>query len=286
MWKTRSVRQAPLVYLVAAVVAVFCAFSSTTNAQTTPSPPDITRILERGKLIVAMTNFDVPPFFMTDANGRFYGLDVSLSEGIAHALGVPVEYNRKGQNFNEVVDIVVRGDADLAISKLSLTMARAMRVRFSDPYLVLRHGLLINRLDLARLAKGKKVDDVIRGFEGSVGVLAKSSFADYAPDVFPNAKTILFNAWEPDLVSAVSQGSVSIAYRDELEIKKVIRGNPTAALNLQTVIINDTRDDIAIAVPWNSEQLRTIINLYLARLKPLTVDGLLDRYNEIFPAKQ
>lgn len=248
--------------------------------------PDIQRILDRGTLIVAMTSFDVPPFFMTDADGRFYGLDVSLAEGIAQAMGVEVEYNRNGNTFNEVVDIVVRGEADLAISKLSLTMARAMRVRFSTPYLVLRHGLLVNRLDLAKLAKGKEVVDVIRDFDGRVGVLANSSFVDYAAEFFPKAKVQQFKSWDPDLVNAVSQGEISIAYRDELEIKKVIRGNPTVALNLRTVIIDDTRDDIAIAVPWDSEQLLAFVNLYLSRLKPLTVNGLLDQYAEIFAVTQ
>ncbi|NNC00928.1 peptidoglycan-binding protein, partial [Corallococcus exiguus] len=65
---------------------------------------------------------------------------------------------------------------------------------------------------------------------------------------------------------------------------KVIRSDPTAALNLRTVVINDTRDDVAIALPWQSEQLRTFVNLYLARMKPLTVDSLLDQFNEIFAA--
>lgn len=247
--------------------------------------PDIKRILDRGKLVVAMTSFDVPPFFMTDANGRFYGLDVSLAEGIAKSLGVPVEYNRQGKTFNEVVDIVIRGDADVAISKLSVTMSRAMKVRFSTPYLVLRHGLLVNRLDLAKMAKGKETVDVIKDYNGSIGVLAKSSFIDYAAEFFPKAKVVEFPNWDPALVSAVSRGEVPLAYRDELEVKKVIRGNPTAALNLRTILIDGTRDDIAIAVPWDSKQLLSVVNLYLSRQKRLTVNGLLDQYEEIFTKK-
>lgn len=286
-------RRAFLAFLVAAAAAwSFVAPAALAQASSAPShvakppamAPDIKRILDRGKLIVAMTSFDVPPFFMTDANGRFYGLDVSIAEGIAKSLGVPVEYNRQGKSFNEVVDIVIRGEADLAISKLSLTMARAMRVRFSQPYLVLRHGLLVNRLDLAKMAKGKETVDVIKGYSGSIGVLAKSSFVDYAAEFFPKAKVVQIPNWD-DLVGAVSRGEVPVAYRDELEVKKVIRGNPTAALNLRTILIDGTRDDIAIAVPWDSEQLLAIVNLYLSRQKPLTVNGLLDQYAEIFTKK-
>lgn len=247
--------------------------------------PDIKRILDRGKLIVAMTSFDVPPFFMVDANGRFYGLDVSLAEGIAKSMGVGVEYNRQGKTFNDVVDIVIRGEADLAISKLSITPARVMRVRFSQPYLVLRHGLLVNRLDLAKMAKGKETVDVIKDYSGAIGVLAKSSFVDYAAEFFPKAKVVEYPNWEPALVGAVSRGEVPVAYRDELEVKKVIRGNPTAALNLRTILIDGTRDDIAIAVPWDSEQLLSVVNFYLSRQKPLTVNGLLDQYEEIFAKK-
>jgi len=37
------------------------------------------------------------------------------------------------------------GRADIGISKLSQTYYRLVRVRFSDPYITLRHALLYNR---------------------------------------------------------------------------------------------------------------------------------------------
>lgn len=67
-------------------------------------PPDIRKIIDRGKLIVAMYHGDTTPLFMHDSEGRLYGVDIRLTEEIAAKLGVKVEYDCHSETFNEVVD--------------------------------------------------------------------------------------------------------------------------------------------------------------------------------------
>ena len=50
-------------------------------------PPDMRRILERGKLICAMYYNDIPPFFMHDDSGQLVGHDVELARDIADKPG-------------------------------------------------------------------------------------------------------------------------------------------------------------------------------------------------------
>ena len=118
-------------------------FAGTANSESMPS--DMQRILNNGKLVVAMYFEDVPPFFMTSKNGSLFGFEVDLANDIAKKLGVKVEFNRSAQTFDGLVDMVTEGKADIAISMLSNTLSRARRVRFSEPYITLHQSFLFNR---------------------------------------------------------------------------------------------------------------------------------------------
>ncbi|HKW54630.1 MAG TPA: transporter substrate-binding domain-containing protein, partial [Stellaceae bacterium] len=102
--------------------------------------PDIERILDRGRLVVAVAGFAVPPFVTLGADGALSGHDIALAQGMARALGQPVDFERAA-SFDDIIDKVASGAVDLGLSRLSATLARATLVRFSRPYLVLRHAL-------------------------------------------------------------------------------------------------------------------------------------------------
>jgi ABC-type amino acid transport substrate-binding protein len=246
-------------------------------------PPDIEKIKQRGKIVVAMLGKDVPPFFMKHKDGGFYGLDVKLAEGIAAELGVELEFNRSAMSFNDVVQEVIEGRADLAISKISRTLARGQKVLFSRPYIVLRQGLLFNRLQLARAAAGKAEQEFVKNLVGPVAVIQHSSYEIFLKSKFPQATVISMPSWDQDIIPAVVEGRVMAAYRDELEVKKIIRGKPKEVLRLKTVILKDTQDPIAMVLPHGSYNLQQWINIYLDTIQlNYTADTLLDEYEEIF----
>jgi len=236
--------------------------------------PDIARIVNRGELVVAMLGVDTPPFFYMK-DGKLTGLEVDMAEDIGRALKVSVRFNRDAKSFNEVVEIVARGDADAGISKLSRTLARAQVVQFSDPYLSLKHALVLNRVSFAQLALDRPVPEVVRGYKGTIGVIAKSSFADFATQSFPKATLKAYPSWA-DVVKAVSSGEVSAAYRDEFEIKRLLKSDPAVALTLRTVTFKDMEDTLGIALDINDVALTNFINLFLAqRSEKLDIDRVL-----------
>jgi polar amino acid transport system substrate-binding protein len=246
-------------------------------------PEDVDRIKKRGHLVVAMVESNAPPFFFHDENGELKGLDVRLAEGIAEHLGVNVEYNRDAETFNNVVDLVADRKADVAISKLSRTLARAQRVRFTKPYIVLRQGLMVNRLELEKVRrKGETDTAAIKSMRGPIGVIANSSYVSYAASRFPNAAIRQYDNWN-EVVEAVLAGEVLAAYRDELEVKKIIKERPNAAIELQTVVLTDTRDPIAMVVHHQDTHLLAWLEIYLDTLNlDFTADSLLEEYPEIF----
>lgn len=255
---------------------------SASHASTSRSamPPDIDRILKRGKLVVALLDQENPPFFMTDAEGQLTGLDVQLASDLADQLGVKVVFNRSAQTFDQVVQTVYRLEADLAISKLSRTLNRAKTVRFTQPYVTMRQGLLVNRLQIAQQANGRNMTEVIRDLHGKVGVLQGSSYVGFTRKKFPNAEVVEFPTWSA-VVDAVIRGEVLATYRDELEVKKIIVSKPDAALQFQTIALTDTQDALAIALPWDSQHLLAFVNQYLETTQVhQTADSLLKLYSD------
>lgn len=247
---------------------------------------EIRAIKQRGKLIVGMTSFDSPPFYYLrkkDGGGATVdGFDVQLAKEIARSLDVELVLNRQAEDFNKVVELVMTGQADLATSKLSLTVKRAVGVLFSRPTIELRHALLANRVSLARTSNGRPPQDVInRSFSGSIGVIADSSFVDIARQLFPSADIRQLKTWET-VVDAVNTGGVDIAYRDELEIKRIMHLRPELHLNVRSVLISDERDLISVALPCQSEQLANLVNVILLKRKKLDANQLLDEYADIF----
>lgn len=267
-----------LLALVLMTVSTFGAYT-----QTRSPAPEILNILNRKKLIVALHSIDQPPFFFVSKDNELIGLDVDIAKGIAESLGVEAEFNREAKAFNDLVDIVDRGEADLAISKLSRTLKRARIINYSTPYIVFRQALLVNRLELAKKAPSN--DDIvpfIRDFTGKLGVITNSSYVNYARKNFPRATIVELNTWD-EVVNAVFTGEVLAGYRDEMEIKKIIRSRDDAALKVKSVIIKDEKDPIAIAVKREHLQLLHWINQYLENQNlNLTAEVLLDRYPQIF----
>ena len=237
--------------------------------------PDIARIITSGELVVAMLKVDTPPFFSFNSDGQWVGLEVDLAEAIAKELGVKLRINRDAGTFNAVVDILAQGGADLAISKLSRTLARTQTIAFSNPYLTLNHALLLNRVKFAQIAKGRPLPEVIRSFDGSIGVIAKSSFADYSKRNFPKARIQEFPTWNNVLV-ALEKGEITGAYRDEFEIKRVLSSDPTASLLLRTVTLKDLEDTLGIGVSVSSPRLLAFVNQFLAqRTEKLDINKVL-----------
>jgi len=263
------------------IIIYFCiAFFAFTQEYKTP--PDIARIHERGKIVVAVLGVDQPPFFYKSKERVLKGFDIWLAQEIAKSLGVRLVFDRSAKAFNDLVTIIANRKADIVISKLSRTLARAQIVKFTNPYITLRQALLINRLRLAERTSESDIDRFIRDFRGRLGVVANSSYEAYAQRNFPNAEIVTYDNWNR-VVKAVMKGDVLAAYRDELEIKKIIKSNPQISLRLKTVLLTDTEDNIAMAVNAQDVQLLYWLNLKLESLKiDYTADSLLNKYEDVF----
>lgn len=259
------------------------ALSPSANQPTLKMAPDIQALKDKNKIIISTRNEDMFLFSMQDQNGQLTGIDVDISKGIAQELGVELELNRQAQSFDDVVDLVASGKADLGISKLSLTLHRAERVNYSNVYVVMHQALLINRIQLKKFQEAgtKSIEDILKKNKVKIGTLDNSSYVMFAKKLFPNVEIVKFKSWENEIVPKVIDGTLFAAFYDEIEVKNIIKKMPNAALKLLAVILKKNKDPIMIICPWNKPHLLHWVNLYLKSTATFyTVDELYKKYPE------
>lgn len=241
----------------------------------------IKEIRERGYIVVAMIETEQYPFFYTDSKGNFTGLDVDIAQEVAYRLDINLVINRDAKSFNDLIPLVVDGTVDFAASKLSRTLSRSRLVMYTEPYVVFRKALLMNRIKLASAGiDNDKMDSFLKNFNASIGVIANSSYARYAKTNFPSASVLSYDSWD-DVVSAGLNGEVFAIYRDELEIFKIIKANPQYNLRMKPVIIADQKDPIAIAVHPSNLHLVYYLNQVLENMNiESDAQKLLEIYKE------
>ncbi len=244
-------------------------------------PPDIERIKKSGILRVAMYQIDTPPYYFVNEEGELDGVDVEIIKGFARLLGVDITFDRSAQSFNEVVNLIADRKADVAICKLSITFNRVSKVTFTRPYLKLHQSLLINRLLLAKQQKGRTREETIQSLEGKIGVIDGSSYVSYAKRLFRNMEVVGYDSWD-ETVNAVINGEVVAAFRDEGEIKKIIKDNPDSSVNLMSVVLLDAEDPKGIAVAWDAYNLKQLLEHYIDSLDiGLTATKALYEYDQV-----
>ncbi len=233
-------------------------------AQGQPSPArDLKAIRDAGVLRVALTRFDLPAFHW-QAKGELTGPEIALARQIATALGVEVSFVADAPSFDAVVDTVAAGRADIGISKLSQTYYRLLHVRFSDPYITLRHALLFSRTAVAAQAAGRAPDDVLRQFTGRIGVIRGSAYADVARRKFTGATGVDLPNWDA-AVGALVDARVDAIYRDEFEIRRVLKLRPALNVQFGTAILTDQKALLSVAICDTCAKLQEIVNFHLTQ---------------------
>lgn len=238
--------------------------------------PEIARIVSRGELVVAVLDRDTVPF-VYEKDGKLVGADIEIVEQVSAELQVPIRYDRSAKTYDQIVELVATGRADLGVSKLARTLKRAQFILFSEPYMRLEHSLLMNRLAFADVARDKTVSQAVRSFNGTIAVLADSAWEEFARRNFKKATIVPYKSWSK-AVEAVKKGEVVAAYRDAVEVRKIMQSDPALALTLRTVSFSDLESVLCVMVGPGHLVLQSFVNEIISnQAEKLTVSGLLKR---------
>jgi len=246
--------------------------------------PDIQRIVDAGTIRVAIRALDAAPMIMTDADGAPSGSEPDLARDLAKKLGVKVTFVRTAETYDEVVDLVARKEADIAVSYLSGGVQRARYVYFSRPYIRQSGRLAYNRAHFARLRRDYGIEN-LRAIEGipeaallEVGVIAGSVYETNLERDFPGSRLRRFENLN-DMMAALRNGDIFAVMNGGLQLDYYLRSNPATAIYV--AVDPDIRqpDEIRIAIRPDAPNLLRWVDLYLANHVGMLEDSeIVQRY--------
>ena len=240
---------------------------------------DITSIQKSGVLRVGVIKNDLPGFMwkvvkdetVTNPDGttkiiqreEFQGPEIDLVNNIANKIGVSASFNNEAKNQQELIDMLAKGKIDVAVSKIQQTYPRWVNIRFSRPYIKIPYAAIYNRLDLEAGADNtKKLSEEFLKFKGKIGVIKGTAYEPAAKIHFKNAEVIAYDDWKA-AVTALKSGKVSMLYRDEFEIKRLLKGEPELNIKYGVASIKDRTSNISVAICDSCAKLQQFVNYYL-----------------------
>ena len=141
------------------------------------------------------------------------GLEYQLLKRFANQLGVKLVISVP-DSFNEIIDDISKGDAQIAAAGLTVTKEREKLVRFSPPYQTITQEVVYN----ANKHRPSSLDDM----DGILEVIAQSSHSERLHDLqhtHPNLDWVENQqADSTELLSLVSEGLIDYTVADSNEI--------------------------------------------------------------------
>jgi polar amino acid transport system substrate-binding protein len=236
---------------------------------------DLRGIVADGVIRVAITKFDIPPFHQRRLDGTLFGKDIDFINKLGLALNIKIAIVDDGTSFDSVVDAIANGRADIGVSKLSQSYRRVINVRFSDPYVTFHHAILFDRAIIARDAKGEAPDEALRNFRGRIGVIGASVYVDFATKNYPAAQIVEFSGWD-ETIRALQDHKVDMVYRDEFEVRRILKLNPAIHIQFGAAIVADQVSFLSVAICDSCTKLQEFVNYFIAQNRnDYTIDGLL-----------
>jgi ABC-type amino acid transport substrate-binding protein len=155
---------------------------------------------------------------------------------------------------------------------ISATPERGISVSFSQPYLLIKKVLIVNRLLDLKL-DSKQIDTL------KFGVPKDSSYENalhekfFSLNRYPNSSQLISYDNMDLAFKDVLAGKIYAFYTDEAYANSFFEKNKKAHLYVKKDILQRQFDPITIAVSWKNQTLLNWINLYIQSIR---IDGTED----------
>jgi polar amino acid transport system substrate-binding protein len=165
------------------------------------------RIVKSGQLRVGMAG-DYPPMNVRTRDGRLIGLEADLARALASILEVELVLVEKP--FGELLAAVEKGEVDVAISGITMTPRRNLKVAFAGPYYIARKAILGRQKTLDGL---REVQD-LKGRGLRVAALAGSTSENLVRQMLPDSK-YFFESNQNEALQRVLKGQADVLIADD-----------------------------------------------------------------------
>lgn len=225
-----------------------------------------------------LTESDFPPFDFYDEDGVLVGFNVDVARAICTELQTACDI--KVRPWDELLEALKRGEADAVIASHAITPEALASVDFTDRYFY-TPGRFVGRTG------GEAVEMTPEGLEGKrIGVAKNTAHEAFLKAFFRLSGIKSYET--PDLArDGLIQNEVDYVFDDGISLIFWLHGTASKrCCEMKGGPYLEPKyfgDGMAIAVSKNDQQVKTLINGALARLR---ADGRLEELVErYFPVK-
>jgi polar amino acid transport system substrate-binding protein len=210
-----------------------------------------------------------PPFGILDKDGKPTGSEVETARQLAKDLGVELELVQV--TGPQRIPTLLSGRADVAISSLSITLARAQTVMFASP-----HGAL------SVVIAGKKGVDIksAADLKGKrIGMTRATLEEQEVPKIAPQGTNIVFFDEHAATIQAMLSGQIDAAGMAAFAAQSVAERNPAAGIEVKFTV--KTAYYAAAVRPGDHDLLRFINTWVFLRTQDGTLAGIYEKHTKV-----
>jgi len=227
------------------MIAFVPACASVDTAKQAPVASALDRIVGKGELTVG-TAGSMPPYNMTTKDGKVVGFELDMAEMMAAAMGVKL--NVKTMSFGDLLPALQAGQIDMAISSITITAKRNLKVAFVGPYGITGKGLLTKEKSMAEVTDPEQINAP----NTTLVVLKGSTSETFVKNLIPKAKRVTTDNYD-QAVEMVIQGKANAMIADYAACLVSVLRNKDAGL--VAAVSPLTREPLGIALPPNDPQI-------------------------------
>ena len=227
-------------------------------------------IRERGVLKVGSTGDYNPMSYLDPATGEYVGFDAALTEDLAAALGVGLEY--VPTSWPTLMEDTLAGKFDLAICGITVTDARKEQALMSEGYLENGKTILVRAEDAEKYTSLADINRPEVRVMVNPGGLNEKFARENLPDV-----TLIIHDVNQDIPGLIAEGEADVMITEIMEAGYYVGQDSRLAAPL--IYEPFTNGQLGVLMPKGSEDLLDYVNAFLEEEKGSgRIDELADEY--------
>ena len=221
--------------------------------------PTVTRIQERGKLLVGTTG-DYRPLSYREADGNYWGFGIEVAQKIAERIGVGIEFVQTSWPTLTADVLAEPQTFDLAIGGITITDTRKETMLMSDGYLCNGKTILCRADDADRYQSLADIDKPeVRVMVNPGGLNEKFANANLT-----HAQIIVYQQNE-EIPNQVAEDNADVMITEITEAPWYVQNDPRLAAPL---IENPfTHGEIGVLMRKGQDDLLVLVNAVIAQMK-------------------
>jgi polar amino acid transport system substrate-binding protein len=213
------------------------------------------------------------PYYIEDPKPGYPGFEVEIAEKYANYLGVSIEKIVPLNNFSEHAIAISDGTVDISLGNSS-SMLRMKYVYFSDPYLIVSIGALVNKMILPPEQEGdmvlnknfRSILDLKNLSRLNIGVKEKTSNAEFIKKLYGQMQIKEF-VDDRVALNALKDNKINTYIADNLYIEGLLQRESSLKVRFLPLSAPVVEKQVSFCFKKYDLDLLTDLNLFIRELK-------------------